>query len=353
MKDSTAPTDPMAKLRELADRVAAALEADVLVFNGPITRTTSDSVIDLCSQRSRKPNVFLMLTTGGGDPHAAYRIARSLQQHYQRMIAYVPGYCKSAGTLLILGAHELVISPHAELGPIDLQVLRSDEVGERSSVLTPTDALRVLQEQAISTFVSAFGNFRAEAQLTTKLSAEMAANLVAGLYHDIFAQIDPIRLGELDRATRIAVEYGERLIAVSKNARDNTLVKLVGGYPSHMFVIDQAETRDLFETVREPSELERQLAIREPISDDKTLVIFVNSERKPEPKPEPKTKAEDASKDGQANEHKNDGRKTSGAGAVQGKSDAPHDRRTRKEQDGGGGVGEKADGESQKRSHPV
>lgn len=328
MKEASAPTDPAVHIREVADRVADDLQADVLVFNGPVTRATSDTVIEQCFQRKRRPNVFLMLTTGGGDPHAAYRVARTLQQHYQRVIAYVPGYCKSAGTLLILGAHELVISPHAELGPIDLQVLRNDEVGERSSVLTPTDALRVLQEQAISAFVTAFGDFRAGAQLTTRLAAEMASNLVSGLYHDIFAQIDPIRLGELDRATRIAIEYGERLISVSKNARDATLIKLVGGYPSHLFVIDQAETTDLFSQVRPPSENERQLAIREPLSEDKTIILFLNSE----PKPEPATDNASVDKDVK-DERKDDSREASGARTAQSKADGPPNRGTRKKQD--------------------
>lgn len=185
--------DMPAKIRSCADAVADVCDADVLLYNGGIWRQHSDQVIEACSKRDRRTNVFLILTTSGGDPHAAYRIARTLQQHYKKFIAFVPGFCKSAGTLLVLGAHDLVMSPHAELGPIDLQVPRLDEVGERSSVLTPTDALRVLQSQAISSFISSFVDFRTEALLPTKLAAEMSASLPAnkGTYPRRGLFVDP------------------------------------------------------------------------------------------------------------------------------------------------------------------
>ncbi len=47
------------------------------------------------------------MVTEGGDADPAYRIARCLQDHYDRFSLFVSGYCKSAGTLVALGAHEL------------------------------------------------------------------------------------------------------------------------------------------------------------------------------------------------------------------------------------------------------
>jgi len=267
----------MEVIRKAADKVADAYDADVLFYNGPIWRHNSDAIVEHCMQRQKRPNVFLVLTTDGGDPHAAYRIARTLQQHYKRFIAFVPGYCKSAGTLLVLGANELIMGPYAELGPLDLQVRSKDEVGERSSVLTPTDALRVMQTQAINSFIGSFVELRVNAELPTRLAAEMSATLVAGMYKEVFAQVDPMRLGEMERANRIAIEYGERLIAKGKNTKNGTLIKLVVGYPSHGFVIDQAEASELFDNIRESTGEEQLLGANKPLSDEKTFVFFLNS----------------------------------------------------------------------------
>jgi ClpP class serine protease len=40
----------------------------------------------------------------------------------------VSGYCKSAGTLIALGANELAFGEHGELGPLDVQIAKRDEV---------------------------------------------------------------------------------------------------------------------------------------------------------------------------------------------------------------------------------
>ena len=121
-----------AAFRKVADRH----EADIVFLTGDLERPRDGDFIEELTKRTRRKNVFLVLTTHGGDPNAAYRIARALQHGYSRFTAFVPGYCKSAGTLLILGAHELVLSAHAELGPLDIQLPSKVETDERGSVLT-------------------------------------------------------------------------------------------------------------------------------------------------------------------------------------------------------------------------
>lgn len=302
--------DSFSKLRQLGTRIGEQRDADVLWYNGGVSRANSDRVIELCEARARRDRVLLILTTSGGNPHAAYRIARCLQQHYTHFVAFVPGYCKSAGTLLVLGAHELVMSPHAELGPLDIQVSREDEVGEQSSVLTPTDALRVLQSQAIGAAVSSFRELRFKSKLPTKLAAEIASNLVGSLYSQIFAQIDPMRLGELERATRIAAEYGKRLIKTGQNATERSLLELVGGYPSHGFCIDIDEARNLFEKVTDATPLELELSVRDPIIEDDAIVVFLNEAKARISDEKPSTA---------------DGRATSGAGTAEVKADRQAD----------------------------
>lgn len=112
---ATPPVDPFIAL---ADTVAARLDADLLFYNAPIERHFDQLVIDMCKKRRKRPNVALFLITSGGDADAAYRIATCLQSKYQKFTLFVPGYCKSAGTLIALGAHELAVCDNTETGPL-------------------------------------------------------------------------------------------------------------------------------------------------------------------------------------------------------------------------------------------
>ena len=50
------------------------------------------------------------------------------QRSYKKFIVLVSGYCKSAGTLVACGAHELVFSDAGEIGPIDIQMEKKDDL---------------------------------------------------------------------------------------------------------------------------------------------------------------------------------------------------------------------------------
>jgi hypothetical protein len=47
---------------------------------------------------------------GAGWDDAAYRIARALRHNYEKLHIFIPRECKSAGTLLLIGATSLIIS---------------------------------------------------------------------------------------------------------------------------------------------------------------------------------------------------------------------------------------------------
>lgn len=208
-------------------------------------------------QRFRKCTVFL--TTYGGDPHAAFRIARCLRHHYDEVRLSVPSYCKSAGTLIAIGANELAIGDLGELGPLDLQVTKPTDVMERGSGLDYMQGLQV----ALMHAHQAFGLFmevrRGGIRLPTKQAGELATNMAVGMVAPLYAQIDPNRIGEMQRAIQIAKEYGERLDEYSKNLRPGALEKMVADYPSHSFVIDRKEAKSLFNRVKPMTGAEDEL----------------------------------------------------------------------------------------------
>ena len=244
------------KIGLAAESVADALDADILAYVGYLMEPDDETIISHCRRRVRKrKNLLMILSTPGGSADAAYRIARTIQQAYKtkddditkrgEFILYVHDFCKSAGTLVALGASRLIMSQRAHLGPIDVQLLKEEEVGERRSGLATRQALETLSMEAGGAFSRLFRYMRFDprTQLTTKTAGELAAKMTVGIMEPIYAQLDPIRLGEVERFVRISQEYGERLRG--PNVKKNTIDKLVSGYPSHEFVIDREEASAL------------------------------------------------------------------------------------------------------------
>lgn len=254
-KEEVGNCDP---IRELSIKISNKLDSDILLYAGEINRQGFDAVIKFCQEGKTKNNLILIIMTYGGDPHAGFRIARTLDKYFQKVSVMVPDMCKSAGTLVALGADELIIADRGELGPLDTQVRKPEELFDYSSGLDIVKAMQFLQAQALDAFRAFLLDMKLGGEITTKMSAEIATDLTAGLFAPIYGQIDPYRLGEWQRAINIAYDYGKRL--QSKNLKSGALGKLVGGYSSHGFAIDREEAILLFRVVRPPDEEENALS---------------------------------------------------------------------------------------------
>lgn len=237
----------------------AAADVDCYLYSGKINRAGYVHLCRLLKESSRRLHATLVLSTLGGDPNAAYRIARALLHHYDQFSIIVPEYCKSAGTLLCIGASELVLADRSELGPLDMQIQKPNEPLELGSGLDLIQSVSYVQSQALSAFKSSFTDLKFKTGFTTKIAADVATNIAAALYAPIQGQIDPVRLGELNRIMMVAQAYGGRLNKKSENLQDGALDRLSSLYPSHSFVIDRSEAKELFKKVRSPNDDERDI----------------------------------------------------------------------------------------------
>ena len=247
---------------EEADAVAESTNSDVLLLNTPILYHMDYTVAQMCQDRRRRPNLLFIPVTYGGDAHVAYRLATGLQEHYTKVTCYVTGYCKSAGTLVAIGAHRLIMADRGELGPLDVQISKEDEIGERRSGLTALSALETLHEQAFEAFQHFMLRIKFDigGSITTRTATQIAADLTGKLMQPIYGHIDAMHVGEAGRSLMIAKKYGEILDRRAGNLKDQTLDRLTGKYPDHGFVIDRHQAKDLFQRIRGPSELEVALA---------------------------------------------------------------------------------------------
>lgn len=109
-----------------------------------INRDDTVFFVDLLHNVKRDTDLDFMLHTGGGDVDAAEKLISILRTRVGtgRLRVIVPDFAKSAGTLMTLGADEIVMSDTSELGPIDPQITLNDGHGNliRHSVQTYLDA---------------------------------------------------------------------------------------------------------------------------------------------------------------------------------------------------------------------
>lgn len=261
-QDAAAKEEAIA--RAVVQAVSTRLDADVILFNSRIDDKAADDLHAVLEASPRiKKNVFVVLTTYGGDAHAAYVIGRDLQLRYNegKVIICIGGPCYSAGTLIVLCAHELVIADRGRLGPLDVQLVKRDELGERVSGLTVSSAFDELPQKAFSTFVSFVHSLKTVygQQITLKTSLDVAATITAGLFGEIYKQIDPLRVGQDAMNLKIAGHYGKMLGETSKNVQEGAIERLMKRYPSHECIIDREEAKELFASVRQPANDETQL----------------------------------------------------------------------------------------------
>ncbi|HRJ69731.1 MAG TPA: hypothetical protein PK812_08985 [Beijerinckiaceae bacterium] len=84
--------------------------------------TDSEEVLKAIQLTDPEVPLDLVLHTPGGLALAALQIARALSDRKGKVTVFVPHYAMSGGTLIALAADEIVLSPHAVLGPIDPQI---------------------------------------------------------------------------------------------------------------------------------------------------------------------------------------------------------------------------------------
>ncbi|TWU12834.1 Serine dehydrogenase proteinase [Symmachiella macrocystis] len=241
----------------LWQQITEKLDTDIVLYSGPVLPSESIQLNEVVRGNECRTNVILVLSTFGGVADCAFRIARCLQECYKagHVTVFVPSFCKSAGTLVAIGADEIIMSDDAEFGPLDAQILHRDVV-ERTSGLTHSQSLETLCNEASRSFEKIFLHLRQQTGIASDTAATVSGGLVAGLYQPIFGKLDPMVLGEHERAMRVAKEYGERLSKGKSLIRSRGVKRLISEYPSHNFVIDRTEAKDIFRNLRSPNTIE-------------------------------------------------------------------------------------------------
>ena len=185
---------------------------ETIAFLGiPISRyiDIDDSEEVLRAIRMTPPDtpIDLIMHTPGGIALAATQIAMALKAHPARKTVIVPHYAMSGGTLIALAADEILMDPHAVLGPVDPQLSDGTTAYPASSVIQVLDK-KPVERISDRTLILADEAKKAQAQMKSLVAeilsgkcgegriSQVIDELVSGKYtHD--NPIFPLRAREL------------------------------------------------------------------------------------------------------------------------------------------------------------
>lgn len=202
--------------------------------NGVQALIASDAVrqlIDQVDNLKDGKSVDILIHSSGGDALAAWKLMSILRERFDTVNVLVPFMAFSAATILALGANEIVMHPHASLGPIDPQITATLPDGtKRQFAYEDVGAfLRFLSEEVGITEQSYYGP----------------------LVDRIFSAVDPLVIGAAKRASELSTSVGERLLKLhlndsgDKDAARQIAEKLNKSFFAHGDAVSRTRAREL------------------------------------------------------------------------------------------------------------
>ena len=117
------------------------------LFGLPIARyidiDDSEEVLRAIRLTPDETPIDIIIHTPGGIALAATQIAYALDAHPAKKTVIIPHYAMSGGTLIAMAADEIMMDPHAVLGPVDPQL------GDAQGAYPATSILKVVELKKI------------------------------------------------------------------------------------------------------------------------------------------------------------------------------------------------------------
>jgi len=181
------------------------------------------------------------LFTYGGDIEIPLRIVNLVREFCDKFSVLIPYSAYSAGTLLAMGADEIVMTPLGVLGPIDptrthplLPTRAGAQQAEPISVQDMRHAMKFITETAAPS-----GNHI--------YTPEAMAQIVIAL----FDKIHPLAIGAIEQSYALAKLIGIKCLSThmdsiqEKDKIERIVNTLCDDYKSHSFQISRKEAKDI------------------------------------------------------------------------------------------------------------
>ncbi len=177
----------------------------------------SEKVLRAIRSTPKDKPIDLIIHTPGGLVLAATQIAKALKDHPAKTTVIVPHYAMSGGTLIALAADEIIMDPHAVLGPVDPQlmnypapsILNAVKKKEPKDIDDQTLIMADIAEKAIAQVRDTVYNLLKD-KLGDEKAKEVATILTEGRWtHDYPLTVDVVKSFGLNVSTEIPPEVYE------------------------------------------------------------------------------------------------------------------------------------------------
>lgn len=197
---------------------------------------SSDAIRELLLQLHALPAnteaIDLLIVSEGGDPTVAWRIVSLIREQVRSFNVLIPQAAYSAATLIALGADEIVMHPHGNLGPTDPQISGPSKDGKGSINFGSED----------------LGAFLKFAKEEVGLSDQGHLLEVLSMFCD---QVGAVPLGVAARSSQLSISMGEKLLRLHMNKSDQRqearviAEKLTKDFFHHGYPVNRTEAEQI------------------------------------------------------------------------------------------------------------
>lgn len=192
---------------------------------------------ELLRRLGKMQSLDLWLYTRGGDMNVPWPLINAIRSYADKVNVLVPFRAHSAGTLIALGADKIVMSPSAELSPVDPTTANQFNPRDPSN---PQSVLGISVEE-----VTAFIEMAKE-----NIGVEGNPNVVS-ILQTLTKDISPIALGNVHRTYTQIRDVSRKLLGLhmdisKEEVRVTDIIdKLTKKLYSHLHAINRREAHDL------------------------------------------------------------------------------------------------------------
>ena len=130
------------------DRDVLVYAADLNKPRAPISLDYSDLLPINDQLANLKGNALdLILETPGGSGEVAEDIVRLIRGRYTELGVIIPGWAKSAGTIISMAADEILMEPASAVGPIDAQISWQGKIFSADALLEGMEKIKTEVEE--------------------------------------------------------------------------------------------------------------------------------------------------------------------------------------------------------------
>ena len=186
--------------------------------------------------------IDLVLFTNGGDTEAPWRLVSILREFCDTLAVLIPHRALSAGTVLSLGADEIIMTPLSALGPIDPS--RTHPLLPRREGAKEAEPISVQDMRHAMQFIKEAADFG------DQTGAPYTPDALAKIFIALFDKIHPLAIGAIEQSYALAKLVGKRCLGThmsgsDKDEIDRIVDALCDDYKSHAYQISRSEAREI------------------------------------------------------------------------------------------------------------